>query len=126
MANRILVVEDDTAISELICMNLEVTGYEVVPVLDGNEVEGTLEKEEDFDLALLDIMLPGKDGFELLGVMKEHGIPVIYITAKADVNSKIKGLRSGAEDYIRLRFWSCWCVWRKCWSVPESKKRSYR
>ena len=45
-------------------------------------------------------MLPGKDGFELLGVMKEHGIPVIYITAKADVNSKIKGLRSGAEDYI--------------------------
>ena len=100
MANRILVVEDDTAISELICMNLEVTGYEVVPVLDGNEVEGTLEKEENFDLALLDIMLPGKDGFELLGVMKEHGIPVIYITAKADVNSKIKGLRSGAEDYI--------------------------
>lgn len=100
MANRILVVEDDTAISELICMNLEVTGYEVVPVLDGNEVEGTLEKEEDFDLALLDIMLPGKDGFELLGVMKEHGIPDIYITAKADVNSKIKGLRSGAEDYI--------------------------
>ena len=52
MANRILVVEDDTAISELICMNLEVTGYEVVPVLDGNEVEGTLEKEENFDLAL--------------------------------------------------------------------------
>ena len=73
---------------------------EVVPVLDGNEVEGTLEKEENFDLALLDIMLPGKDGFELLGVMKEYGIPVIYITAKADVNSKIKGLRSGAEDYI--------------------------
>ena len=100
MANRILVVEDDTAISELICMNLEVTGYEVVPVLDGNEVEGTLEKEENFDLALLDIMLPGQDGFELLGVMKEYGIPVIYITAKADVNSKIKGLRSGAEDYI--------------------------
>ena len=100
MANRILVVEDDTAISELICMNLEVTGYEVVPVLDGNEVEGTLEKEEDFDLALLDIMLPGKDGFELLGVMKKYGIPVIYITAKAEVNSKIKGLRSGAEDYI--------------------------
>ena len=52
-----------------------------------------MEKDEDFDLALLDIMLPGKDGFELLGVMKKYGIPVIYITAKADVNSKIKGLR---------------------------------
>lgn len=100
MANRILVVEDDTAISELICMNLEVTGYEVVPVMDGDEVEETLEKQEAFDLALLDIMLPGKDGFELLEVMKAYGIPVIYITAKADVSSKIKGLRSGAEDYI--------------------------
>ena len=109
MANRILVVEDDTAISELICMNLEVTGYEVVPVLDGNEVEGTLEKEENFDLALLDIMLPGKDGFELLGVMKEHGIPVIYITAKADViilsseestSERIRLLEVGASDYI--------------------------
>ena len=72
MANRILVVEDDTAISELICMNLEVTGYEVVPVLDGNEVEGTLEKEEDFDLALLDIMLPGKDGLtRMKEIMKD-------------------------------------------------------
>ena len=100
MANRILVVEDDTAISELICMNLEVTGYEVVPVMDGDEVEETLEKQEAFDLALLDIMLPGKDGFELLEVMKAYGIPVIYITAKAGVSSKIKGLRSGAEDYI--------------------------
>ena len=100
MANRILVVEDDTAISELICMNLEVTGYEVVPVLDGNEVEGTLEKEEDFDLALLDIMLPGKDGFELLGVMKKYGIPVIYITAKADVRVEKVLERTGKQKEI--------------------------
>lgn len=100
MVNRILVVEDDTAISELICMNLEVAGYEVVPVLDGNSVEGVLQREMPFDLALLDIMLPGKDGFELLEIMKQFSIPVIYLTAKGDVSSKIKGLRSGAEDYI--------------------------
>lgn len=100
MVNRILVVEDDTAISELICMNLEVAGYEVVPVLDGNCVEEVLEREAPFDLALLDIMLPGKDGFELLEVMQRFLVPVIYLTAKADVSSKIKGLRSGAEDYI--------------------------
>lgn len=100
MVNRILVVEDDTAISELICMNLEVAGYEVVPVLDGNSVEGVMQKEQPFDLALLDVMLPGKDGFELLGIMKQFSVPVIYLTAKGDVSSKIKGLRSGAEDYI--------------------------
>ena len=100
MVNRILVVEDDTAISELICMNLEVAGYKVIQVMDGGSVEEVVKREQPIDLALLDIMLPGRDGFELLDVMKQSSIPVIYITAKGDVNSKIKGLRSGAEDYI--------------------------
>ena len=98
--NRVLVIEDDTAISDLICMNLTVAGYDVLPVFDGDKVEEALAEEGDFDIALLDIMLPGKDGFELMDVMKEHDIPVIYLTAKADVGSKIKGLRAGAEDYI--------------------------
>lgn len=100
MKNRILVVEDDTAISELICMNLTVAGYEVEAVFDGDEVETTLETGGEFDLALLDIMLPGKDGFELMEMMQSRKIPVIYLTAKGDVGSKIRGLRSGAEDYI--------------------------
>lgn len=100
MKNKILVIEDDSAISELICMNLMVAGYEVQPVYDGNDAERLLEEEDPFDLALLDIMLPGKDGFALMDVMKAHQIPVIYLTAKADVTSKIKGLRSGAEDYL--------------------------
>lgn len=100
MKNRILVIEDDSAISELICMNLMVAGYEARPIYDGIEAERLLAEEDQFDLALLDIMLPGKDGFELMDVMKTHNIPVIYLTAKADVTSKIKGLRSGAEDYL--------------------------
>lgn len=100
MKNRILVIEDDTAISDLICMNLTVAGYEVLPVFDGDKVEGTIRMEGVFDLALVDVMLPGKDGFELMEVMIEYQIPVIYLTAKADVGSKIKGLRAGAEDYI--------------------------
>lgn len=100
MKNRILVVEDDSSISELICMNLTVAGYEAVPVYDGDSVVQTLEENRGFDLALLDVMLPGKDGFELMPLMKQRGIPVIYLTAKADVGSKIKGLKSGAEDYI--------------------------
>ena len=100
MKNRILVVEDDTAISELICMNLTVAGYDTEALFDGKEVEALLKTDREFDLALLDVMLPGKDGFELMELMKEAKIPVIYLTAKSDVGSKIKGLRSGAEDYI--------------------------
>lgn len=100
MKNRILVVEDDTAISELICMNLTVAGYEVEAVFDGDEAEEAVETQGNFDLALLDIMLPGKDGFELMELMQKKKIPVIYLTAKGDVGSKIRGLRSGAEDYI--------------------------
>lgn len=100
MKNRILVIEDETAISELICMNLTVAGYETEPVFDGLEAEELLKEDKNFDLALLDVMLPGKDGFELMDTMQEVGIPVIYLTAKSDVASKIRGLRSGAEDYI--------------------------
>ena len=100
MKNRILVIEDDTAISELISMNLTVAGYDTEALFDGNEVEELLKTDRNFDLALLDVMLPGKDGFELMDLMKEAKITVIYLTAKSDVGSKIRGLRSGAEDYI--------------------------
>ena len=95
-----MVIEDDTAISELISMNLTVAGYDTEALFDGNEVEELLKTDRNFDLALLDVMLPGKDGFELMDLMKEAKIPVIYLTAKSDVGSKIRGLRSGAEDYI--------------------------
>ena len=101
MADRILVVEDEEAISELIEMNLTVAGYEVVQVYDGGKVEEVLEQEAGFDLALVDVMLPGRDGFSLMEVMKHFRIPVIYLTAKTDVGSKVRGLRSGAEDYCK-------------------------
>jgi len=98
---RILVVEDDEAINRLICMNLSVAGYEPVPVYDGTDALGIVERSDThIDLALLDVMLPGADGFELLSPIRAHGIPVIYLTAKNDVESKVQGLRDGAEDYI--------------------------
>ena len=81
-------------------MNLTVAGYDTEALFDGKEVEELLKTDREFDLALLDVMLPGKDGFELMELMKEAKIPVIYLTAKIDVGSKIKGIRSGAEDYI--------------------------
>ena len=98
--NRILVVEDDEAISRVIIKNLISTGYAATPIYDGKEAAELLERDADFDLALLDIMLPGIDGFALMEYMKHHDIPVIYLTAKSDIDSKIQGLRDGAEDYI--------------------------
>ena len=94
--NRILVVEDDEAISRVIIKNLISTGYAAVPVYDGLKAAELIEQDADFDLALLDVMLPGIDGFELLGYMKHHDIPVIYLTAKSDIDSKIQGLQDGA------------------------------
>jgi two-component system alkaline phosphatase synthesis response regulator PhoP len=98
--NRILVVEDDESISKIIQKNLEAAGYAVAAYYDGTEAVKALSSDEDFDLALLDVMLPGMDGFEILGYMKHCGIPVIYLTAKTDLDSKVRGLRDGAEDYI--------------------------
>ena len=99
---KILVIEDDTAISELLCMNLEAAGYEPLPVFDGLMAEKMLQSGmcADTALALVDVMLPGKDGFALIEDFKQARIPVIYLTAKDDVIAKVHGLKSGAEDYI--------------------------
>jgi len=98
--NRILVVEDDKAISDGIAVNLQYSGYEYKVYDNGKEAAEALVNDHAYDLALLDIMLPGLDGFELLDYMKQYNIPVIYLTAKSDTPSEIKGLRDGAEDYI--------------------------
>lgn len=67
---------------------------------DGQKAADYLSSDHSFDLALLDIMLPGIDGFELFSHMEKYNIPVIYMTAKTDSASEVKGLRDGAEDYI--------------------------
>ncbi|MDE5865738.1 MAG: response regulator transcription factor [Lachnospiraceae bacterium] len=99
---EILVIEDDTAISELICMNLEAAGYETLAIFDGNQAAEALTNGEckGAALALVDVMLPGKNGFELMADLQNAQIPVIYLTAKDDVISKVHGLKAGAEDYI--------------------------
>ncbi len=98
--NRILIVEDDADISEAIALNLQYSGYESIIIDDGAKAAEYLWDDHAFDLAILDIMLPGLDGFELMEHMRKYDIPVLYLTAKADVGSKIKGLRDGAEDYL--------------------------
>lgn len=97
---RILVAEDEEAIANVLRLNLQAVEYEPVIFYDGLSVQEALKDDDNYDVALLDIMLPGLDGFELLSIMNEHNIPVIFLTAKDDVESKIKGLKGGAEDYI--------------------------
>ena len=98
--NRILIVEDEEAIAKMIAMNLEVSNYDTQIYYNGSEAEAALNQNHDYALALLDVMLPGKNGFELLDDMKKYRIPVIFLTAKDDLGSKIQGLKGGAEDYI--------------------------
>ena len=100
MSKRILIAEDDTAIARLIAMNLKAAGMEPVLFPDGEAAAMSLPADHRYDLAILDIMMPKKDGFALFQDIKPYGIPVIFLTAKDDLDSKITGLQDGAEDYI--------------------------
>lgn len=102
--NRILIVEDDEAIARMIAMNLKVAGYDTRIFLDGLEAYEALPEDSNYDLALLDVMVPGMDGFELMSEMRKYDIPVIYVSARDDLNSKLTGLTGGAEDYITKPF----------------------
>lgn len=101
---KILIVEDDTAISNLLRMVLTDEGYQCVCAFDGEEAADIIEKHPVFDLVLLDVMLPKIDGFELYEYMNVNELPVIFLTAKADVCDKVKGIKLGAEDYMTKPF----------------------
>ena len=96
---KILIVDDEKPICDLIDLNLSASGYQCRTVQDGLEALKLIE-EENFDLILLDIMLPGADGYDIMEYIRPMGIPVIFITAKHEVRDRVKGLKLGAEDYI--------------------------
>ena len=96
---KILVVEDEAPIRDLISINLQLVGYEVFTAEDGIMAEEFLERQR-VDLILLDVMIPGIDGFSLIEKIKKHNTPVIFVTAKESVLDRVKGLRLGADDYI--------------------------
>ena len=104
MGNRIVIIEDDAAIAQAVQLNLECAEYEVTVFDNGQTAWDTLRDNHDYDLALLDMMLPGIDGFALLPKLREYGIPVICLTAMGDPGHEVQGLRSGAEDYIAKPF----------------------
>lgn len=95
----ILIVDDEVAIAQLIAMTLARMGYTCQMAFDGLKAAELLEKNE-YDLVLLDIMLPGADGYELIDFIRPTGIPVIFISAKTTVADRVKGLHLGACDYI--------------------------
>lgn len=98
--SKVLVAEDELAINKMICMNLNITGYKTVSMQDGQEVLDYLAAGQSADLAIVDIMMPKVDGFALLEPLNKAGIPVIYLTALGDIESKVRGLSGGAEDYM--------------------------
>jgi len=101
-----LVVEDDRAIANLLYMDLRDEGYNCVCAYNGKQAADLLEENSNFDLILLDIMLPEINGYELLEYIKPTGIPVIFLTAKGTVKDRIQGLKMGADDYIVKPFQS--------------------
>lgn len=96
---KVLVVEDDQAISHLICTHLTKEGYQCAQAFDGEEGANLIE-QNTYDVILLDIMLPKIDGYELLEYVRPTGTPVLFLTAKAELSDRIRGLKLGADDYI--------------------------
>lgn len=107
MMRRVLICEDEDAIRELIVINLKRAGYEAVGVGSGEEAFETFLREDGmFDVALLDVMLPGIDGFEVLRRLRaqSRNIGIIMLTAKTQEIDRINGLMTGADDYVTKPF----------------------
>ena len=101
--NKILIAEDEPAIANLIKTALDGPDYSCTWAADGIAAADLLE-QKPFDLVLLDIMLPGADGYEVLEYCRTLEVPVIFLTAKGTVEDRVRGLRLGAEDYITKPF----------------------
>ena len=96
---KILIVDDEKPICDLIEMNLQAAGYECTAVQDGLAAIEAVERNA-FDLVLLDIMLPGADGYDVMEYIAPLKVPVIFISAKHEVKDKVRGLKLGADDYL--------------------------
>ncbi|MDS0527812.1 response regulator transcription factor [Clostridium sp. SHJSY1] len=96
---KILIVEDDQVVSDIIKLNLQMVNYNTKQVYDGEEAIKIIGKES-FDLIILDVMIPKIDGFEVIEKIKNEELPVIFLTARNSLLDRVKGLKMGADDYI--------------------------
>jgi two-component system, OmpR family, response regulator len=106
---RVLVADDEEPVRELLASTLRFSGYEVTEAADAMaalEILAAGGGAGTPDLVVLDVMMPGLDGFELLGVLRQRGlpVPVLFLTARGDVEDRVRGLRSGADDYVTKPF----------------------
>jgi two-component system response regulator MtrA len=100
MSQRILVIEDDQAIAEIVGILLRAEGFEVSYCADGNQAINAFEVVNP-DLVLLDLMLPGRDGVEICRAIREtSGVPIVMLTARSDTSDVVTGLEAGADDYV--------------------------
>lgn len=102
---RILLVEDEKSIRDTVVLNLQMEGFEVVAISDGKQAFSTF-RDQHFDLLLLDVMLPGIDGFKICEQIRltDTKTPIIFLTAKDNTNDRLQGLRLGADDYLQKPF----------------------
>ncbi|MBZ5737682.1 response regulator transcription factor [Nocardioides mangrovi] len=103
--SRVLIVDDEEPVRALLASTLRFAGHEVVEAGDGIAALACLEPGapgRDPDLVVLDVMMPGLDGFELLSVVRRRGVelPVLFVTARGAVEDRVRGLRAGADDYV--------------------------
>jgi len=105
MSERLLVIEDEPLVREIVTLNLKHAGYDVDSAPDFEEGLSKLSKG-GFDLAVVDVMLPGGDGFVLTSRARQKGVrcPVLMLTSRSDTDSKVRGLDSGADDYLTKPF----------------------
>lgn len=100
MSQRILVIEDDQSIAEIVGILLRAEGFEVSYCADGNQALNAFQVVNP-DLVLLDLMLPGRDGVEICRAIREtSGVPIVMLTARSDTSDVVTGLEAGADDYI--------------------------
>jgi two-component system response regulator MtrA len=100
MGQRILVIEDDQSIAEIVGILLRAEGFEVSYCADGNQALNAFQVVNP-DLVLLDLMLPGRDGIEICRAIREFsGIPIVMLTARSDTSDVVTGLEAGADDYV--------------------------
>ena len=103
-APRILLVDDELSVQKLLTYPLRKEGYDVIPALDGREALDRL-REDNFDLVVLDVMLPRMDGFDVCRAIRSRStVPIIMLTAKTEETDKVLGLELGADDYITKPF----------------------
>jgi two-component system alkaline phosphatase synthesis response regulator PhoP len=105
MMNKVCLIEDEKSLADLIALNLELEGYEVMVIPNGRRAIEMVQEMKDFNLIILDVMLPEISGFEICkAIRKSYTVPILFLSAKGTTEDRIAGLKLGANDYLSKPF----------------------